>query len=178
MQTSSVGSTTATTATSSSRTSMDRMSSEDFFALLVSELKNQDPLEPSKTSDMISQVSQIRSIEQSHQLSETLEQLTLQQRTAGASELLGKYVEATRTAYDGTTTEISGIVTGIRFAGNGTAILELDSGETLLATDVSRVTGVEAATDTPAPPATSKATAKATQAHVPQRHGLAGFLNL
>jgi len=134
---------TVPAAGSTAERGLNQMKSEDFFQLLVTELQQQDPFEPAKTADMISQVSQIRSIELSHQLTETLQQLTNQQRTAGASELLGKFVEALAIGADGTPATLAGVVTAVRFAEDGTALLELDTGEVVRAADVTRVSSLE-----------------------------------
>ncbi|MFQ5804914.1 MAG: flagellar hook assembly protein FlgD [Phycisphaerae bacterium] len=116
--------------------------SEDFFKILVTEMQNQDPFEPTKTADMISQVSQIRSIELSGKLTDTLDLLTRQQRITGSSDLIGKYVQAITTAADGSQALHEGVVTGIRFNADGRAILELDTGEAVPATDVIRITAL------------------------------------
>jgi flagellar hook assembly protein FlgD len=139
MQTSAISATTSASS-SSQIAGPNRMTSEDFYNLLVTELQQQDPLEPTKTADMIGQVSQIRSIEQSAQLTQTLQQLTQQQRTAGASDLLGKYVEGVGLGADGAPALISGLVTAIRFGSDGTAIVELDSGSLLSANNITCVT--------------------------------------
>jgi flagellar basal-body rod modification protein FlgD len=120
------------------------LKSEDFFKILVTEMQQQDPFEPTKTSDMISQVSQIRSIELSGKLTDTLDQLTRQQRVSGASELIGKFVQAISVGSDGTQTLHEGVVTSIRFNADGSAVLELDTGEAVPATDVVRVTTLDA----------------------------------
>lgn len=119
------------------------LQSEDFFRILVTELEQQDPLKPADTASMIAQVSQIRSIELSKQLSEALSQIARQQRITGVSDLLGKYVVATVTAADGSEQEISGVVTGVRFDADGSPILELDTGQAVPAASVTRITSVE-----------------------------------
>ncbi len=138
-----------TTATSTLAGTTDRglgaMKSEDFFKLLVTELKQQDPLQPSKTSDMIGQVSQIRSIELSTQLTGALSALTKQQHTAGASELIGKYVTAKIKDDAGNEQQFSGIVTGVRFNADGTAVVELDNGQTVPADSIIRIQSADAA---------------------------------
>jgi len=126
---------------------LSTLKSEDFFRILVTELRQQDPFEPAKTADMISQVSQIRSIELSKQLTDTLQELAAQQHTAGAAELLGKYVTARLVAADGSEQEVSGVVTGVRFDADGSAVLELDTGQAVPASAIVRVTTVEAAQD-------------------------------
>jgi len=142
MQTAAVGATRSTEATGAGR-DLNALRSEDFFRLLVTELKQQDPFEPAKTADMIGQVSQIRTIELSKQLTDTLSELSRQQRTAGASDLLGKFVVATVTASDGSVSEVKGIVTGVRFDPDGTAVLELDTGQAVRAADVTRITSAQ-----------------------------------
>lgn len=154
MSTSAVGATgnyttATTTATDRGATSL---TSQDFFKLLVTELQQQDPLSPSKTSDMISQVSQIRNIELSGQLSNTLDSLAKQQRIAGATDLIGKQVTAALTDSDGNTQVVGGTVTGVRFATDGTALVDLDNGGTVPLANINGVNG-----NTAAASATSKA---------------------
>lgn len=143
MQTSAIGQTPGT-AGPTPVSGLSGLESEDFFRILVSELKQQDPFEPAKTADMISQVSQIRSIELSGQLTKTLEQMTRQQRVSGAGELIGKYVMATFGAPDGSVATIEGVVTGVRFGADGVAVLELDTGQLVRADDVTWITTLEA----------------------------------
>lgn len=164
MQTNAIGGTTS--GSSSSQTAgLNRMTSEDFYNLLVTELQQQDPLEPTKTSDMIGQVSQIRSIEQSAQLTQTLQQLTQQQRTAGASDLLGKHVEGVGLNATGDAALISGMVTAIRFGSDGTAIVELDSGSMLAANNITKVseTAESASTNNSGDAATAKGNSAARE---------------
>ncbi len=121
------------------------LKSEDFFKILVSELQSQDPLQPAETSDMINQVSQIRSIELSGALNDTLDTFAQQQRSSGIADFLGKYVTAERTMPDGSKQPISGVVTGVRIAGDGAAVLELDTGESVRMDEVTHVTTLEQA---------------------------------
>lgn len=123
---------------------LNTLRTEDFFKILVSELQQQDPFEPAKTADMISQVSQIRSIELSGRLTDTLDTLADQQRAGGASNLLGKFVSASVPAGDGSFVLVEGVVTGVRFNADGTSILELDSGLAVRAEDVQRITSLDA----------------------------------
>ncbi len=158
---------------------MEALSSEDFFRLLITELQQQDPLAPAKTGDMINQVAQIRSIEQSHTLNQTLRALQNSQQQAGVSALLGKFVVATPKDASGVASQASGIVTGVRFDVDGSAWLDLDSGQTVALADVKRIMTPEAAelaqlttgrstTGTPAPAATTDtATAAATTSAAP-----------
>jgi flagellar basal-body rod modification protein FlgD len=133
------------------------LKSEDFFKILVTEMRQQDPFEPTKTSDMINQVSQIRGIELNGQLTDTLSNMARSQRTAGASELLGRFVTALVPQGDGGVAELRGLVTGVRFNPDGAAVLELDNGDAVLASQVTRVTASETAASqqSSAPPSTA-----------------------
>lgn len=128
---------------SSNATSGDRgvnsLGSEDFYKILVAEMQNQDPFEPNDTSDIISQVSQIRTIEQSSTLNDTLAQFASQQKTTGAGDLIGKYVQAIVGDANGEQQLYEGVVTGASFATDGTAMLELDNGLTVRAVDIVRI---------------------------------------
>lgn len=146
---------------------LQALRSEDFFKILTTELQNQDPLQPSKTSDMINNVSQIRSIELNSQLSKTLEDLTRQQKTSGMSDLLGKWVSAQVVDAQGNAQLIQGVVTGVRFNDKGQALLELDSGQSVAAADVLRIASMDptaqtAATKPATQPAASAPAAKGT----------------
>ena len=135
--------TTATAATPDR--GANSLTSADFFKLLVTELRQQDPLEPSKTSDMISQVSQIRNIELSGNLSTTLDQLAKQQRIAGATDLIGKQVVATLSDANGNPQYVGGMVTSVRFAADGTALVDLDNNNTVPLASISGVASTAAA---------------------------------
>jgi len=65
----------------------------DFLKLIVAELQNQDPMNPTDTSDMLNQFNQIREISSNDKLTETLEGVLLGQNIATGSSLIGKLVE-------------------------------------------------------------------------------------
>lgn len=88
-------STSSTSATSSSASKTDRfedMKTEDFLALLIAQLQNQDPTNPMSNEEMINQISQIQEIRSNTQLTETLEAVSLGQSMATASALIGKTI--------------------------------------------------------------------------------------
>lgn len=121
------------------------LKSEDFFKILVTELQQQDPLNPAETSDMIGNVSQIRSIELSSQLSDTLDSLVKQQRTAGTTDMIGKYIVAFSANEAGEAQPVEGVVSSVYFGSDGSAVLELDTGQAVRAADVSQMTTPEEA---------------------------------
>lgn len=137
------GSSAANNALNSTPRGMASLKSEDFFKILTTELRQQDPFEPTKTSDMISQVSQIRDIELNGTLTNTLNQLTQAQTTNGVGGWIGKYIAAKSANADGSPRVVGGVVTGVHITDDGTSVLELDTGENVLAKDVTLVTTPE-----------------------------------
>lgn len=65
----------------------------DFLELIIAELQNQDPMNPTDTSDMLNQFNQIREIASNDKLTETLEGVLLGQKISTSSSLIGKLVE-------------------------------------------------------------------------------------
>jgi flagellar basal-body rod modification protein FlgD len=80
-------------AQASDRNAFDKLDLQTFTKLLVTELQNQDPLSPMDSAQIIQQISQIRSIEASTQLTTTLEAVLLGQNVATASGLLGRTIK-------------------------------------------------------------------------------------
>jgi len=121
----------------------DSVSSEDFFGLMIEELRSQDPLNPKDNQQLLQQMSNIRQMEQSATLTKTLESLANEQRFGTTSGLIGNYVLGTVRDSAGVPTDIDGLVIGVSFEGNGNAILNLHNGQRLPAKDVREVTLVE-----------------------------------
>ena len=83
--------TTATASQSSSN--YNELDIDDFLKLLISELQNQDPLDPMDNSEMVQQIGPIREIGATDQLTKTLSSLSSSQELVTASSLIGKTVE-------------------------------------------------------------------------------------
>jgi flagellar basal-body rod modification protein FlgD len=73
---------------SGSSDAWNQVNLDDFVKLLVTELQNQDPLEPMKNQEILQQISQIREIESNQRLTETLGSVLLGQSVATAANLL------------------------------------------------------------------------------------------
>jgi len=84
---------------------------EDFLKLLITELRNQDPLNPIDSKDYIAQLSQFSTLEQ-------MQNINLQLANLSAVNIVGQYVSAT----DGER-EISGLVSGVVFEKSGVSVL-------------------------------------------------------
>ncbi|MCZ6697342.1 MAG: hypothetical protein O7D94_00235 [Planctomycetota bacterium] len=121
----------------------DELKNEDFFALLIAELRAQDPLNPADNQQLFSQMSQIRQIEQSTTLNATLQALAAEQRFGATSGLIGHYVSGSLTSESGDQFEVQGLVIGVRFESDGRAILELHDGNSIPAEEVDQVTLLE-----------------------------------
>ncbi len=97
-----------------------------FLSLLVDELKYQNPLDPTSSSDFMSQIAQLSQVEQ-------LSTVSSASQMGEAAGLIGKTV----TANDGSGTTISGVVTGVT---NGTSGPLLNVGSNTVAlTDIQQI---------------------------------------
>jgi flagellar basal-body rod modification protein FlgD len=85
------GTTTGNTVGATSAT----LGKDDFLKLLVGQLKNQDPLNPTSDTDFIGQMAQFSQLEQTTNMATVNEQLVAQQRGARAVSLLGRTVTYT-----------------------------------------------------------------------------------
>src|SRR5947209_12563016 len=95
------------------------LKTEDFIKMMITQLQNQDPLQPTSNQDLLSQMSQIGQLESSTDLQTTLKTLTLQNSISSAGNLIGKMV----TGQDDHGAPMQGMVTSVK-AVNGTVSLE------------------------------------------------------
>jgi flagellar basal-body rod modification protein FlgD len=94
---------------------------DSFLKLMITELQNQDPLNPMDNTQMLEQINQIRQIGASDKLTGTLESVLLGQNIASASGLIGADVDA----ISDTNEKVSGHVSRVSIV-NGAPVLELD----------------------------------------------------
>jgi flagellar basal-body rod modification protein FlgD len=118
-----------------------KLKTEDFIKMMITQLQNQDPMEPAKNEQLLAQMSQIGQLEASQSLQESLKTLVLQNNLGSAGNLIGKMVEG-QTA---TGEPIDGLVTSVRVEGDD-VVLELDSGQKIELTRVTSIAAAEAAT--------------------------------
>lgn len=67
---------------------------QEFIKLLISELSNQDPMNPMDNHEILQQVSQIREIESNTRLTDMLETVRVGQSLATATNMIGRKVKA------------------------------------------------------------------------------------
>ena len=115
MPISSVGSTSSTNGTIStaltSATGGQNLGEQDFLHLLVTQLTNQDPLNPQDQNAFLAQLAQYSTVEGINNLQ------TVSKQQDGL-QLLGKTIEATVNT-NGAPQDIVGQVTSVRFASDG-----------------------------------------------------------
>jgi flagellar hook assembly protein FlgD len=134
-----VGATTASAGTRSTAASHGTMTGDDFMMLLITQLQNQDPLEPMSNEEMLSQIATIEQMQSSSQLSDVLSKLADQQQFAGASDLVGHYVAAERVGIDGQPESVTGLVTAVHFTSGGDVMVELDNGSVIPIASVKQI---------------------------------------
>jgi flagellar basal-body rod modification protein FlgD len=111
------GSSSSTSSSSSSNSSssasqansLDNLDLNQFLQLMVTELMNQDPLNPMDNTQLVEQMGQLRSIAASEQLTSTLQAVQTQQSLTTASSLIGKTV----TALSSNNGDVTGVVQSV-----------------------------------------------------------------
>jgi len=107
----SVGSTTQQSRTNSADAIND-IDLSTFLELMITELQNQDPLNPLDNKDMLAQISQIREVGATDKLTDTLEAVLLGQNLASSTSLIGAEVEGLSNDYQ----RVSGTVARVSVA--------------------------------------------------------------
>ncbi len=117
------------------------LGSDDFLQLLVTQLTNQDPLEPTSNEDLLQQLSAIRDIDLSTTLADSLKTLVGNERFSAAPNLIGSYI--TTKSGDETQPGLSGMVVGVQYDDDGKATLDLATGETVPLGDIQSIQSSE-----------------------------------
>lgn len=121
---------------------------EDFINMMVTQLQNQDPMEPAKNEQLLAQMSQIGQLQSQQELSanqklltDSIKTMVLQNNIGAASNLIGKDVDGPVVSDEaGNTSQVSGKVKGVSIK-DGNVLLKLDNGATLALDKVTNVDG-------------------------------------
>ncbi len=132
------------TGTQSKKNGFD-LKAEDFIKMMVTQLQNQDPMEPAKNEQLLAQMSQIGQLQSSTQLQASLGKITLQNSLSAAGGMIGKMVSGKDTQG----ADLNGIVTSVKVA-DGQISLELDNGNNM---KMENVLGITTAPTAPTAPA-------------------------
>ena|SRR5436190_1664086 len=138
MAVSAVAATSGTSTSAAGHVSNDALQSLDvnsFLKLMISELQNQDPLNPMDNSQLLQQISQMREIAATGDMTNTLQAVLLGQNVSSGSALIGKQVTALTDAGD----SVSGNVDKVNIAG-GDVTLQIGDNSVKLS-NVSEILG-------------------------------------
>lgn len=126
--------TSSDTTSSSANQGIAGLTPDNFLQMLITELQNQDPMNPTDSNQILQQISEIRNIQSTTDLTTSLNSVALGQSLSTASSLIGKQVQGL--AADGT--QISGAVDSVSVSNN---VAELNIGsQTLSLSNVTAVT--------------------------------------
>jgi flagellar basal-body rod modification protein FlgD len=115
-----------------------QLKTEDFIKMMVTQLQNQDPMEPAKNQELLAQMSQIGQLQSTTSLQDSLKTLVLQNNLGAAGNLIGKMIQG----MDENGDTLDGMVTSVRVQ-DEQIYLELDSGKSV---PLGRVTSITAPT--------------------------------
>ena len=111
---------------------------------MVTELQNQDPLDPTDSNQMLSQMSEIGQLQSSDNLQTSLTSMVQQNQVSAASSMIGKLVQGT----DANKNPLVGIVSAVQVSSTGVN-LTLNNGATLPMNNVTAITDAPTTPTTP-----------------------------
>lgn len=123
--------------------SAQSLTANDFIEFLTTELQNQDPTNPTDSSQMLTQLSEIGQLESSSNLDTSLTNMVQQNNVAAASSMIGKAVTGT----DSNSNPLSGTVSSVQVTSNGVN-LTLNNGSTMPLSNLSSITSAGSTTAT------------------------------
>jgi flagellar basal-body rod modification protein FlgD len=127
---------TSTTGAGVAPNAFSSLSSESFVKIIFTELGHQDPLQPSDSKALLDQLSSLRTIQSSIDMSSRLGSLVAQNELSAASGLIGKNISGITDQFE----RVSGTVQSVSRTGDG-AILNLKDGTKVRMTNVDGVLG-------------------------------------
>jgi flagellar basal-body rod modification protein FlgD len=130
-------------ATSSNANGWASLQPSDFIQMMVTQLQNQDPTQPTSNEEILQQISQIGQLQSADTLQTDLSQMVLQNSISSAGNLIGKTVQGV----DSSGATSSGIVNSVQVQ-NGTVSLQLDSGKQMQLSNVQSIAQAAASTST------------------------------
>jgi flagellar basal-body rod modification protein FlgD len=101
--------------TTASTTSANAPDKDMFLQLLVAQMRNQDPANPTDSSEFLAQTAQFTSLEKMQQVADQTSQLVALQVAFGASSMVGRTVSYP----DPDGNLLSGVVSSVRFEATG-----------------------------------------------------------
>ncbi len=90
--TTSTGAASTATTVESGKTGFAALTADDFMKLLLTQLQNQDPSEPTSNEELLNQLSSMQSLATSIELGDTLKDIVTNQQLTDGAAFLGSYV--------------------------------------------------------------------------------------
>ncbi len=112
----------------------------DYMKLLVTQLQNQNPLEPMDNKDMSAQLAQFSQLQQTENLNTSFSKVLESVQRSYAGSLIGKEVSFKVQGADGTIETQTGEVEEVVIGADGTLLLMVDDQQVKLA-DVTSIRG-------------------------------------
>ncbi|HTW06542.1 MAG TPA: flagellar hook capping FlgD N-terminal domain-containing protein [Acidimicrobiales bacterium] len=107
---------TATASTSNQNVAaLNGVNADTFLQLLVSELQNQDPDNPTDPTQFLTQTAEFEEVEELNAVQTSVSSMVTAQQSSSATSMLGLQVNGT----DATGASVSGIVTGVTLTSTG-----------------------------------------------------------
>jgi flagellar basal-body rod modification protein FlgD len=123
------------------------LKAEDFIKMMITQLQNQDPMQPADNNQLLAQMSQIGQLQSATSLQTSLQGLVQQNQIGAAAGLIGKTVQG----LDDNDDPVTGTVTSVS-VGKDSVDLELDTGTKLPLGKVTSISPASAAATTTTPP--------------------------
>jgi flagellar basal-body rod modification protein FlgD len=127
------------------KTNGDVLGKDDFLKILMTQLQNQDPMNPMQDKDFIAQMATFTSLEQMTNMNKMLEQFIQSQSSDNIlkySEMIGKEVQYETVSVDGNGNQVSDVISGIvkSVQQKGTqTLIELSDGTTIPTSSITKV---------------------------------------
>lgn len=134
MTTTAIGSPAPAPSATPSASSPNALNTNDFVKMMLTQLQNQDPLNPTSSNDLMSEMSQIGQLQSTQQLQSTLQGLATQTQIGSASSLIGKQI----TGLDVNSNPANGIVGTVQVTSTGVN-LQLQNGTLVSLSNVSTI---------------------------------------
>jgi flagellar basal-body rod modification protein FlgD len=126
--TSTGSSASSATSAASSSSGFNGLDSTAFLKLLITQLQNQDPTQPTSNEELLQQLSAMRSLQSNIELSDTLKSFASNQDLTAGASFLGKSITGT----DANNNQVAGVADRV-FVQDGKTILGIGNSEVPLA---------------------------------------------
>ena len=129
------GNSSSSSSTTAASNSSTNLTTQDFITMMVTQLQNQDPLNPTSSQDLLQQESAIGALQASTDTQTAMSAISQQTQIGSASSLIGKSV----TGIDTANNSVSGVVNSVSVSSSA-ATLNLDDGSSVALSNISSIT--------------------------------------